>query len=197
MYCVEVRDRIMIAHSLPDPFFGPAAGLHGATFVVDVAFFRETLTGQNVVVDIGAAQQALAAVRAWLGEGDYELETIEASGGTRSPIGGRLWDAAAGWVEAADPGAALAPICVAGFTDSHWLRDAFGTVAYGFFPSRTLDAETAARLIHSHDERVPVEWAEASHRAWPCAELFTVEGPNHRNTARDPRVIARVLDYLG
>ena len=42
MYAVEVRDRIMIAHSLPDPFFGPAQGMHGATFVVDVAFFRET-----------------------------------------------------------------------------------------------------------------------------------------------------------
>ncbi|MGA0565000.1 6-pyruvoyl trahydropterin synthase family protein [Ancylobacter sp. VNQ12] len=59
MYCVEVRDRIMIAHSLPDPFFGPAQGLHGATFVVDVAFFRETLTSKNVVVDIGAALDAL------------------------------------------------------------------------------------------------------------------------------------------
>ena len=53
MYAVEVRDRIMIAHSLPDPFFGPAQNMHGATFVVDVAFFRETLTRQNVVVDIG------------------------------------------------------------------------------------------------------------------------------------------------
>ena len=42
MYAVEVRDRIMIAHSLPDPFFGPAQHMHGATFVVDVAFFRET-----------------------------------------------------------------------------------------------------------------------------------------------------------
>ncbi|HSI40693.1 MAG TPA: 6-carboxytetrahydropterin synthase [Xanthobacteraceae bacterium] len=61
MYCVEVRDRIMIAHSLPDPFFGPAQGLHGATFVVDVAFFRETLTAQNVVVDIGAALDVLKA----------------------------------------------------------------------------------------------------------------------------------------
>lgn len=59
MYSVEVRDRIMIAHSLPDPFFGPAQGLHGATFVVDVAFFRETLTAQNVVVDIGAALDVL------------------------------------------------------------------------------------------------------------------------------------------
>ena len=59
MYAVEVRDRIMIAHSLPDPFFGPAQGMHGATFVVDVAFFREQLTKQNVVVDIGAALEVL------------------------------------------------------------------------------------------------------------------------------------------
>jgi 6-pyruvoyl-tetrahydropterin synthase len=59
MFAVEVRDRIMIAHSLPDPFFGPAQGMHGATFVVDVAFFRETMTAQNVVVDIGAALEVL------------------------------------------------------------------------------------------------------------------------------------------
>ncbi len=59
MYSVEVRDRIMIAHSLPDPFFGPAQNMHGATFVVDVAFFREEMTAQNVVVDIGAALDVL------------------------------------------------------------------------------------------------------------------------------------------
>jgi 6-pyruvoyl-tetrahydropterin synthase len=59
MYAVEVRDRIMIAHSLPDPFFGPAQHMHGATFVVDVAFFRNELTAQNVVVDIGAALDVL------------------------------------------------------------------------------------------------------------------------------------------
>ena len=45
MFAVEVRDRIMIAHSLPDPFFGPAQGLHGATFVVDVAFFPSIDSG--------------------------------------------------------------------------------------------------------------------------------------------------------
>lgn len=60
MFAVEVRDRIMIAHSLPDPFFGPAQGMHGATFVVDVAFYRERLTPQNVVVDIGAALEVLS-----------------------------------------------------------------------------------------------------------------------------------------
>jgi 6-pyruvoyl-tetrahydropterin synthase len=59
MFSVEVRDRIMIGHSLPDPFFGPAQAMHGATFVVDVAFFRENLTRQNVVVDIGAALSVL------------------------------------------------------------------------------------------------------------------------------------------
>lgn len=59
MFAVEVRDRIMIAHSLPDPFFGPAQGMHGATFVVDVAFYRESLTRENVVIDIGAALDVL------------------------------------------------------------------------------------------------------------------------------------------
>jgi 6-pyruvoyl-tetrahydropterin synthase len=61
MYAVEVRDRIMVAHSLPDPFFGPAQNLHGATFIVDVAFFREALSSANVVVDIGAALTLLKA----------------------------------------------------------------------------------------------------------------------------------------
>ncbi len=103
-----------------------------------------------------APADAEAALRAWLGPGDYELANVEAQGGTRSPIGGPLWDAVQTFVESEEPGAVAAPICVAGFTDSHWLREAFGTVAYGFFPARALDAETAARLIHSADERVPV-----------------------------------------
>lgn len=60
MFSVEVRDRIMIAHSLPDPFFGPAQNVHGATFIVDVAFYREKLTSKNVVVDIGAAHDCLS-----------------------------------------------------------------------------------------------------------------------------------------
>lgn len=63
-YCVELRDSIMIAHSLNDPFFGPAQGLHGATFTVDARFFAERLNGKNVVVDIGKAMEALSAVLA-------------------------------------------------------------------------------------------------------------------------------------
>jgi len=96
-------------------------------------------------------------VRGVLGEGDYELTSLESHGGTRSEIRTPLWDAVTSWVESVDPGAKPAPVCVAGFTDSHWFREAFGTVAYGFFPSRVMPIETAARLIHSADERVPVD----------------------------------------
>lgn len=61
MYAVEVRDHIMIAHSFKGELFGPAQKLHGATFVVDVAFFRRELTSDYVVVDIGRAHDALKA----------------------------------------------------------------------------------------------------------------------------------------
>jgi 6-pyruvoyl-tetrahydropterin synthase len=64
MYAVEVRDHIMIAHSFKGEFFGPAQRVHGATFVCDVAFFRETLGPNEVVVDIGAAIEALKAALA-------------------------------------------------------------------------------------------------------------------------------------
>ncbi len=61
MYALEVREHIMIAHSFKGEFFGPAQNMHGATFIVDVAFFRETLTENEVVVDIGRAHDALKA----------------------------------------------------------------------------------------------------------------------------------------
>lgn len=64
MYAVEVRDHIMIAHSFRGDVFGPAQALHGATFVVDVAFFREALSEEGIVVDIGRAHDALKATLA-------------------------------------------------------------------------------------------------------------------------------------
>lgn len=59
MFAVEVRDHIMIAHSFRGDVFGPAQALHGATFVVDAAFFAETLDANGIVIDIGAAHKAL------------------------------------------------------------------------------------------------------------------------------------------
>jgi 6-pyruvoyl-tetrahydropterin synthase len=62
MYAVEVRDHIMIAHSFKGEMFGPAQALHGATFVVDVAFYREKLSANSVVVDIGRAIDELKSI---------------------------------------------------------------------------------------------------------------------------------------
>lgn len=62
MFTLTVRDHVMVAHSLPDPFFGPAQRLHGATFVVEAGFERERLDAHNVVLDIGVATEALAGV---------------------------------------------------------------------------------------------------------------------------------------
>jgi acetylornithine deacetylase/succinyl-diaminopimelate desuccinylase-like protein len=92
-----------------------------------------------------------------LGDGDYDFEWIEGRGGTRSSLETPLWDAVAGFVAEVEPGAEALPISVAGFTDSHWLRESFGTVAYGFFPMRAMDPQVAARLIHSADERIRVD----------------------------------------
>ena len=96
-------------------------------------------------------------IRAALGNGRYELEFDEAVGGTRSPLDTPLWDAMATFVEGIEHGATLAPIACPGFTDSHFLRQAFGTVAYGFFPIRHMDAELATKLVHSADERIKVD----------------------------------------
>ncbi|KIX18739.1 MULTISPECIES: 6-pyruvoyl trahydropterin synthase family protein [Paracoccus] len=60
MFAVEVRDHIMIAHSFPSPTFGPAQGVHGATFTVDCAFFAAEMDDESLVVDIGLATEALA-----------------------------------------------------------------------------------------------------------------------------------------
>jgi acetylornithine deacetylase/succinyl-diaminopimelate desuccinylase-like protein len=97
-------------------------------------------------------------VRAVLGSDvEYDLTFQKAEGGTRSALDTPLWSAVEAFVEETEPGARAVPMICAGFTDSHWLRDAFGTVAYGFFPLRTMPPEVAATLIHSADERAAVD----------------------------------------
>lgn len=55
MFSLTVRRHFMIAHSLPREAFGPAQGLHGATFVAEVTFRRSDLNEDAIVLDIGAA----------------------------------------------------------------------------------------------------------------------------------------------
>jgi acetylornithine deacetylase/succinyl-diaminopimelate desuccinylase-like protein len=96
-------------------------------------------------------------VREMLGSDiEYELVFGDAQGGTRSALETPLWNVIESFVAETEPGAQAVPLACAGFTDSHWLREAFGTVAYGFFPAR-MPPELMATLIHSADERVPVD----------------------------------------
>lgn len=64
MFSLTVRDHMMIAHSFNGELFGPAQGLHGATYVVDVAFERPALDDNDLIVDIGLASEVLKAVLA-------------------------------------------------------------------------------------------------------------------------------------
>jgi len=66
VFSVTVRDHFMVAHSFHGEVFGPAQRLHGATYVVDATFRRETLDADNIVVDIGRAGQLLHDVLAGL-----------------------------------------------------------------------------------------------------------------------------------
>jgi acetylornithine deacetylase/succinyl-diaminopimelate desuccinylase-like protein len=99
-----------------------------------------------------------------LGPGDFELSWIEHVGGSRSSFSTPLWEAIEAFVEQEEPGAAPVPVLLPGFTDSHFLREAFGTIAYGFFPARAMSPEVAARLVHSADERVAIDDLELGTR---------------------------------
>jgi 6-pyruvoyltetrahydropterin/6-carboxytetrahydropterin synthase len=59
-----IRDSFMIAHSFHGhPAFGPAGGLHGATYTCDVEFSCQDIEPEvNWVIDIGKALDLLAAV---------------------------------------------------------------------------------------------------------------------------------------
>jgi acetylornithine deacetylase/succinyl-diaminopimelate desuccinylase-like protein len=93
------------------------------------------------------------AVRAALAGIEFELEFVENVGGTLSPPDTPLYRALEAFVPEIEAGASLAPMVNAGFTDSHFMREAFGSVAYGFMPMR-MDALLAGSLVHSADERV-------------------------------------------
>jgi acetylornithine deacetylase/succinyl-diaminopimelate desuccinylase-like protein len=90
--------------------------------------------------------------------GDWTIAFEERVTGNRSPAEGPLWDAIESFIEREDPGAVVAASGLTGFTDSRWFREAFPRcIAYGFMPARAFDLFEAAPLVHSADERVPVE----------------------------------------
>ncbi len=90
MFSVTVRDHMMIAHSLRGETFGPAQGLHGATYVIDATFRRADLDADGIVVDIGRAADALRAVASELSYRNLDDEPALASINTTTEALARL-----------------------------------------------------------------------------------------------------------
>jgi acetylornithine deacetylase/succinyl-diaminopimelate desuccinylase-like protein len=131
--------------------------------MIDASHQRNVIPGVcEITVDCRLLPETSPAeieplIRSALGDGRYDLEFSETVGGTRSPLATPLWDALERFTAEIEPGARMAPIACPGFTDSHYLREAYGTTAYGYFPIKTLDTEVAMKLIHSGNERIPVD----------------------------------------
>lgn len=168
-------ERARALHPLAAELVEPLLSLTLSPTLIEASSQRNVIPARCVVtVDCRllpgmTPEDADPLVRAALGPGDYELEWFERDGGTRSPMDTQLWRALERWVGELEPGARLAPIACAGFTDSHWLRQEFGTVAYGFFPMRAMSGELASRLVHSADERIPVDDLELAVEAFRAA----------------------------
>jgi acetylornithine deacetylase/succinyl-diaminopimelate desuccinylase-like protein len=95
-------------------------------------------------------------LRAALGDDvAYELEFLEEpNGGTIAPLDTPLMRICQGWLDEVDAGASLLPKVSTGFTDSHFLRQAFGTVSYGFWPVRATPLDVYMSGFHNKDERI-------------------------------------------
>lgn len=159
----EALDRAAELHPLLPALVEPLLAFTLSPTMIDASHQRNVIPAQcTITVDCRLLPERTPAdveplIRAALGDGSYDLEFAEAIGGTRSPLDTPLWSALERFVEGAEPGARLAPVACPGFTDSHYLREAFGTVAYGFFPIRHMDPELATKLVHSADERIRVD----------------------------------------
>jgi acetylornithine deacetylase/succinyl-diaminopimelate desuccinylase-like protein len=107
----------------------------------------------------GLGENAVRDAVAQVLDGDgWTLEFDEQVIGNRSAAESPLMDFIREFIRREDPGAVVAATGLPGFTDSRWFREAFpGCIAYGFMPARAFDLFEAAPLIHSADERVPVE----------------------------------------
>ena len=106
----------------------------------------------------------------------YELKVLDQPvGGTISSTDSPLFKACADFLDATDPDAILLPTLCTGFTDSHYLRAAFGSVAYGLWPFRSTPYEIWSSTVHGRDERVHVDdlgYATAFHVA-VCRALLS------------------------
>ncbi len=102
-------------------------------------------------------QEVRRGIAEVLGDDGFRIDFTERVKGNRSPMQSALMDTIINWIGERDPGAAVVPVILPGFTDSRHFRSAFPEcVAYGFFPQRHQSMLQTAPLIHGADERIDV-----------------------------------------
>jgi acetylornithine deacetylase/succinyl-diaminopimelate desuccinylase-like protein len=160
----DALDRARALHPLAGELLAPLLAATLSPTMIEASRKRNVIPGTCVIeVDCrllpGQERGEIESLLRAGVPGAWDLEWIDAEyvGGTRSPLDTPLWRTLEGWVDRIEPGARLAPIVTAGFTDSHYVRQAFDTTVYGFFPLKAMDAQLAARLIHSADERIAID----------------------------------------
>src|SRR3954471_22832779 len=103
------------------------------------------------------AEELERELRVALGEGDYELELTPPKGGAISDQNSPLRDAIEAFLADADPNARLIPALAYGYSDCHVLREAYGSLTYGFIPFRHADPMTNLKTKHGADEHVLID----------------------------------------
>jgi acetylornithine deacetylase/succinyl-diaminopimelate desuccinylase-like protein len=129
----------------------------GAQGPANVIREEATVMLQCVLLPGVTKQELEAELRDALGEGDYTLDVTAPEGGLTSPTGTPLHRAIEGFLAEHDPEAHLLPTLAYGYSDCHTIRDAYGTIAYGFIPFRHADPMINLTTKHGVDERVLID----------------------------------------
>jgi acetylornithine deacetylase/succinyl-diaminopimelate desuccinylase-like protein len=160
--CVELRRLDPMAARLVEPLLGATftpTVLRAGQAVNVIPTYAEVGVDCRITAEVTpeAVSKLVADVLDPLGI-DWELEWVDVTAPNQSPSSTPLSESIARVLAADVPGATLAPVCSASFTDSHWIRERFpDCVAYGFAPfvAESLPAMNGGR-DHTPDERILV-----------------------------------------
>ena len=147
--------------SLISPMFADTVALTrlGGSGSLNVMPARAWAEGDCRVLPGTTEDDVVASLARLLGDDlPYEIEMAQPlTGGSVSAVDSPLFEACRRYAARHDPGTTLVPALCPSFTDSHYLREAFGTVAYGFWPVRSTPYEVMYGGLHGPDERVHVD----------------------------------------
>jgi acetylornithine deacetylase/succinyl-diaminopimelate desuccinylase-like protein len=118
---------------------------------------QATLTLMCATLPGTSEQQLERELRDALGEGDYTLEVHPLKGGSTSDPDTPLRTAIEDFLADHDPEARLVPALGYGYSDCDVIRNAYGSVTYGFIPFRHADPLTNLEIKHGADERIQIE----------------------------------------